>query len=215
MDKRLEKIFKVYDRQRKVMARMFRNATAYAHYMASQEKFVEKDLLPPMLGVAYADYSKQNLLILCNNQNYFETKDVDVFLQYFDDKIIAVFNNDNATQNEKYTAFARVVCMGYMVDDLIEILLERDSIVDSDKFMQHAKSHRSALINFINDVQARHEKHGKVGLSGSNLREIEEIRDMAEAMLKGIWIGEWYTAYTLAYYKFLCNRMGCEPKDWE
>ena len=214
MDKHLKAVFRAVDKQTKVMQKHMGKVAGNA-FVKAMEKYVFEQMMPPMVGVNVVSYSRPLLMLQCSNEEFFTEDDIDTIFDYLDEKVNDVIRNPNATQAELMDAFLRMTCFAYMVEMLIDFLLEHNLVHAKPRFIQHCKSHTSALMNFISSVQERAERTGKIGFSGSNIAEIEEFTGMIKGMLSGIPICDWYQAYLLIFNRFLCNRIGGKVEDWK
>ena len=213
MDKHLKNVFKAVDKQTKMLQKQMGKVNGNK-FVKGQEKFVFENMMPPMIHATVTSYSRPILMLQCSNENDFTQNDIDIILDYLNDKVYNVIRNQNATQNELREAFLRMTCFAYMIEMLIDFLLVHNLVNTNPKFMQHCKSHTSALINFISSVQERAARTGKIGFSGSNMAEIDEFAGMIKGMLLGIPVCDWYQAYMLIFNRFLCNRIGGKVEDW-
>lgn len=184
-------------------------------FKQQQIAWVLANLMPPMVGCKAYNGIQQTLTTACFRvEDEFSSADMDAFLEYTDKHIYAVFTNPESTDLERNRAFTRITGLAYILETLIEILVERDLLEMTDSFVSAMKSHHAAVENFIDDVSSRKERTGKWALSGSNYREIDEFRNMGIGMLKGVYVAEWYTAFSIVMYRFLANRLGCDLKDY-
>lgn len=213
MDKHLKNVFKAVDKQTKLLQKQMGKVNGNK-FVKWQEKFVFENMMPPMIHASVACYSRPFLMLQCSNDMDFTENDIDIILDYLDDKVYSVIVNPKATQSELNEAFLRMTCFAYMIEMLIDFLIEHNLVYTKPKFMQQCKSHTSALINFISSVQERAARTGKIGFSGSNFAEIDEFVAMIKGMLSGIPVCDWYQAYLLIFNRFLCNRIGGKVEDW-
>lgn len=213
MDKHLKNVFKAVDKQTKLLQKQMGKVNGNK-FVKWQEKFVFENMMPPMIHASVACYSRPFLMLQCSNDMDFTENDIDIILDYLDDKVYSVIVNPKATQPELNEAFLRMTCFAYMIEMLIDFLIEHNLVYTKPKFMQQCKSHTSALINFISSVQERAARTGKIGFSGSNFAEIDEFVAMIKGMLSGIPVCDWYQAYLLIFNRFLCNRIGGKVEDW-
>ena len=213
-DEHLKNVFKAVDKQTKLLQKQMGKVNGNK-FVKGQEKFVFENMMPPMIQATVTSYSRPILMLQCNKDVDFTQDDIDIILDYLDNKVYNVIRNPNATQNELREAFLRMTCFAYMIEMLIDFLLEHNLVYTNPKFIQHCKSHTSALINFISSIQERAVQTGKIGFSGSNMAEIDEFAGMINGMLSGIPVCDWYQAYLLIFNRFLCNRIGGTVEDWD
>ena len=213
-DEHLKNVFKAVDKQTKLLQKQMGKVNGNK-FVKGREKFVFENMMPPMIQATVTSYSRPILMLQCNKDVDFTQDDIDTILDYLDNKVYNVIRNPNATQNELREAFLRMTCFAYMIEMLIDFLLEHNLVYTNPKFIQHCKSHTSALINFISSIQERAVQTGKIGFSGSNMAEIDEFAGMINGMLSGIPVCDWYQAYLLIFNRFLCNRIGGTVEDWD
>lgn len=220
-DKRIEKALAAIHQKEKQLTNSFfgigkrmMTKQQFAELVASQKNFILTNLLPPMFGINLKLDIDTALIAARNQHTDFTPSDVDNLLNYFDTQIYGVFQDADSSQEMRNRAFMRITGLAYMIEVLAEILVERDVIELDGKLPMQLKSHTHALMNFIQEVSERKEKTGKWALSGSNYREIDEFKEMAKGMMRGIWISEWYMAFSVVLYRFIANRLGCNVKDF-
>lgn len=213
-DEHLKNVFMAVDKRVKLLQKQMGKVNGNK-FVKGQEKFVFENMMPPMIQATVTSYSRPILMLQCNKDVDFTQDDIDIILDYLDNKVYNVIRNPNATQNELREAFLRMTCFAYMIEMLIDFLLEHNLVYTNPKFIQHCKSHTSALINFISSIQERAVQTGKIGFSGSNMAEIDEFAGMINGMLSGIPVCDWYQAYLLIFNRFLCNRIGGTVEDWD
>lgn len=213
VDRHLRAVFAAVDKQTKKIQKQM-GKVAGNMFVRTQERFVFERMMPPMIHANIQCYSRPILMMQCNNENPFTQHDIDIVMGYIDKQVYDVIKKPNATQSELNEAFLRITCFAYMIEMLIDFLIEHDLVYTNPKFMQYCKSHTNALLNFITSVQERAIRTGKIGFSGSNFAEIDEFVNMIASMLKGIDVCDWYQAYLLIFNRFLCNRIGGKVNDW-
>lgn len=215
IDKRIEKALSTIKQREKQLTKCKQfTKQQFKDLRENQQNFILANLLPPMFGITLKLGIDTALLIARNQHTDFAARDIDDLQDYLDTQIYGVFQDADSSQEMRNRAFMRITGMAYMVEVLSEILIERDVIEMDGKLPMQLKSHGNALMNFIQEVSERKERTGNWALSGSNFREIDEFREMAKGMMRGIWISEWYTAFSVVLYRFIANRLGCKVKDY-
>ena len=213
-DKRINKALSAITMQEKRMLKQGYNRQVVNNFKKRQSNFVMHAVMPPFIGVNKLNTATQMLTAAMCNSNEFTTQDIEAFIGYLDKQVYQVFKDPRRTEADRLYAFMRITALAYMVETLLEIMVERASLVLSDTFMSTMKSHNAAINQFIAEVNDRRQRVDKWALSGNNYRQIDEFRDMAVGLLKNVYIDEWYTAYTAVYYRFIAIRMGAEVKEF-
>ena len=114
MDKHLKNIFRSVDKQTKLLQKQMGKVNGNK-FVKGQEKFVFENMMPPMIHATVTSYSRPILMLQCSNENDFTQNDIDIILDYLDNKVYNVIRNPNATQNELREAFLRMTCFAYMI----------------------------------------------------------------------------------------------------
>lgn len=107
IDKHLQNVFKAVDKQTKLLQKQMGKVNGNK-FVKGQEKFVFENMMPPMIHATVTSYSRPILMLQCSNEHDFTQKDIDVILDYLNDKVYDVIRNQNATQNELREAFLRI-----------------------------------------------------------------------------------------------------------
>lgn len=185
-----------------------------SYLIAKEDKLLTTAYLPPRIGVLVDMGTSMNNVLYTAAHRNFNEDEVDTLIDFIHERIYDILLDPKAVDQRKRAAFVRLTCLGYLTEILLDLLIERDVLVLRDKFVQQIKSHRDALEDLITDVQNRAVNTGKVGMTGNNYRQLDELRDMSVGLVRNIWVSEYTDAYRLVYTRTLNNRLGGTMNDW-
>ncbi len=213
INKDLKAIFDAIERKKKKMAKQVNKGLVFI--LEKQETdYVAKHIMPELIGATMRNHSKQNLLLLANNTRDFVENQIHEFNVWLSLNVYGVLKDPESSNDKRRAAIAKITAIGYMSDVLSDLLQQKDDLILDDEMVKFLNNHTNAVNSFVNSIDERHKKTGKFGVSGDNMCEIDKMREMALSMMRGVSVGEWYTAYAIVFYRIVATRMGVAVSDW-